>query len=581
MTPPEEVSEEPAEREARERSAIVAKYDIGHEDGAQIDPWEDPKFEIYHVTDRYGFIHDDRLPATRSVLERKQQALELSREKKWLDMLAKLERSGRDHKRLDKFRSRAYKGIPDKLRGKVWAHLLRVDEEKQQHPGTYQEMRALARQWSPEVRQIDLDVNRTYRDHIMFRKRYDLQQQALFHVLAAYSMYNSELGYCQGMSQIAALLLMYMNEEDAFWALSVLMTGNLYRMHGLFIHGFPKLLRLQAHHDKIMKKYLPKLKKHMEKNGIDTGIYTLKWFFQCFLDRVPFTLALRLWDAYLLDGEPILVAGAYMILKLHKKTLMRLPMEEILDFLQVRLERDFQFDDDTAIQEMERCLDELRAGKLDRPGAPSDRELPWVLSAPLVDMSTEVRPGTWYRQETVSSYRYSDPTTLACYHYQSSIVLEQAAGSRPRHASVDATRSRADSGFTPATANGLSPSRRRRPTHLSLTQLNLEPTSPGAHVSLEPVSPGKVSIYVSYAANGRRSPADSAQMSLRSRGSSKASVRSPDFGGALGSLGSSKASLRSRGSSRRSARSPDGGAGDTPVTHRVPIFVEASGVELK
>jgi len=39
------------------------------------------------------------------------------------------------------------------------------------------------------------------------------RQQALFHVLAAYSMYNTEVGYCQGMSEIAALLLMYMNEE--------------------------------------------------------------------------------------------------------------------------------------------------------------------------------------------------------------------------------------------------------------------------------------------------------------------------------------------------------------------------------
>lgn len=39
------------------------------------------------------------------------------------------------------------------------------------------------------------------------------RQQALFNVLSAYSMYNTEVGYCQGMSQIAALLLMYMNEE--------------------------------------------------------------------------------------------------------------------------------------------------------------------------------------------------------------------------------------------------------------------------------------------------------------------------------------------------------------------------------
>lgn len=66
-------------------------------------------------------------------------------------------------------------------------------------------MRALARQWSPDLRQIDLDVNRTYRDHLMFRERYGLKQQALFHVLGAYSVYNAEIG-----------LLLYLNSFDTF-----------------------------------------------------------------------------------------------------------------------------------------------------------------------------------------------------------------------------------------------------------------------------------------------------------------------------------------------------------------------------
>ena len=60
MTPPEAGLGEPAapaeSREARERAAIVARYDRGHAPGAIIDAWEDPKLEIYHVTDRYGFI---------------------------------------------------------------------------------------------------------------------------------------------------------------------------------------------------------------------------------------------------------------------------------------------------------------------------------------------------------------------------------------------------------------------------------------------------------------------------------------------------------------------------------------------
>lgn len=93
-------------------------------------------------------------------------------------------------------------------------------------------MLELARKYSQDVRQIDLDVNRTYRDTRMFRERYGREQRALFNVLCAYSIYNSEVGYCQGMSQVAALLLMYMEEEDAFWALSQLMTNTKYGMHG-------------------------------------------------------------------------------------------------------------------------------------------------------------------------------------------------------------------------------------------------------------------------------------------------------------------------------------------------------------
>jgi len=51
-------------------------------------------------------------------------------------------------------------------------------------------MKELGRRVSPDVRQIDLDVMRTFRNQIMFRERYGIKQQALFHVLVAYSMYN-------------------------------------------------------------------------------------------------------------------------------------------------------------------------------------------------------------------------------------------------------------------------------------------------------------------------------------------------------------------------------------------------------
>jgi hypothetical protein len=34
--------------------------------------------------------------------------------------------------------------------------------------------------------------------------------------------------------------------------------------------------------------------------------------------RLPYSLVIRVWDMYLLEGEPIMFAMAYTILKLHR-----------------------------------------------------------------------------------------------------------------------------------------------------------------------------------------------------------------------------------------------------------------------
>ena len=55
---------------------------------------------------------------------------------------------------------------------------------------------------------------------------------------------------------------------------------------GFFVHGFPKLNRYIEHYDKIMFKFLPKLKRKLDKCGCDSILYTLKWFFVVFQERV-------------------------------------------------------------------------------------------------------------------------------------------------------------------------------------------------------------------------------------------------------------------------------------------------------
>uniref|UniRef100_A0A8D0FVW3 Rab-GAP TBC domain-containing protein n=1 Tax=Strix occidentalis caurina TaxID=311401 RepID=A0A8D0FVW3_STROC len=67
---------------------------------------------------------------------------------------------------------RVYKGIPLQVRGQVWSLLLDVEKMKKENEGKYEQMKEQAKSFSSEIKQIDLDVNRTFRNHIMFRDRY-------------------------------------------------------------------------------------------------------------------------------------------------------------------------------------------------------------------------------------------------------------------------------------------------------------------------------------------------------------------------------------------------------------------------
>lgn len=47
--------DDPEFLELQEREQIVSRYEKGP-DSADVDPWENPDFELYKVTDRFGFV---------------------------------------------------------------------------------------------------------------------------------------------------------------------------------------------------------------------------------------------------------------------------------------------------------------------------------------------------------------------------------------------------------------------------------------------------------------------------------------------------------------------------------------------
>ena len=107
---------------------------------------------------------DQRLPEVtkRSERERKQIEVEVSRSKKWAEMMdlndpKKLRKYFEPQaKYREKMINRIYKGVPDSVRGRLWYILLDIKELKETQEGVYERMKEVARRHSPDIRQVTL-----------------------------------------------------------------------------------------------------------------------------------------------------------------------------------------------------------------------------------------------------------------------------------------------------------------------------------------------------------------------------------------------------------------------------------------
>lgn len=79
------------------------------------------------------------------------------------------------------------------------------------------------RQNSSHEKQIRKDLSRTFPEQDYFKDGKGVGQENLFNVVKAYSLYDEECGYCQGMQFIVGPLLMHMPDEEAFSTLVRLM----------------------------------------------------------------------------------------------------------------------------------------------------------------------------------------------------------------------------------------------------------------------------------------------------------------------------------------------------------------------
>uniref|UniRef100_A0A2K6UKD9 Rab-GAP TBC domain-containing protein n=1 Tax=Saimiri boliviensis boliviensis TaxID=39432 RepID=A0A2K6UKD9_SAIBB len=232
----------------QEREDIIMKYEKGHRAGLPADMEPEP-VEIHSRTDHFGITE---LPPVSS-WETKQIQEELRSKIKWMEMLGEWEK----YKNSEKLVRRVYKDIFMNIRGQVWSVLLNIDDTKGKNPSKYQLMKEKGKRSCQHVHQIDLNVRMTLRRHILFS-----EQRELFHVLLAYAEYNPEVGYCRDLSQVAALFLLCLPEEDAFWALAQLLASERHSPQGFHSPNGGTVQGLQDHQEHVAPSSQPKTMWH-------------------------------------------------------------------------------------------------------------------------------------------------------------------------------------------------------------------------------------------------------------------------------------------------------------------------------
>src|SRR5689334_14413687 len=93
--------------------------------------------------------------------------------------------------------------------------------------------------------------------------------------------------YCQGMSGVCGVLLMYVEEEDAFWVLDQLMRASQYRLEDVFRPRFPGLLELAFVHEQLLQRHLPQLAAHLAAEHLQTLTYATRWYMSLFVENLP------------------------------------------------------------------------------------------------------------------------------------------------------------------------------------------------------------------------------------------------------------------------------------------------------
>ncbi|KAF7459391.1 putative GTPase-activating protein [Cryptosporidium felis] len=233
-------------------------------------------------------------------------------------------------------------GIPDEIRSEVWCYLLGSELMISINPCGY--INQLNKDIDEKVgNQICLDLRRTFpnsNDYFINSRNID---NLLERVLNAFASYDIEIGYCQSINFIAAILLINMKEEAAFWTLVQLLSGRRRRkfmvcnwgnIERYYTNGMEGVICDIRVLEELCKEFIPEVSKKLELLEIDFQWFALEWFLCFFITSFPLISISKVLDFIFCFGSNTLFNISIALLDVNKKEILSSrSMEKCMEIL--------------------------------------------------------------------------------------------------------------------------------------------------------------------------------------------------------------------------------------------------------
>ncbi|KAM5147694.1 TBC1 domain family member 4 isoform 2-T2 [Callospermophilus lateralis] len=227
-------------------------------------------------------------------------------------------------------------GVPKSRRGEIWQFLALQYRLRHRLPNKHQppdtSYKELLKRLTAQQHAILVDLGRTFPTHPYFSVQLGAGQLSLFNLLKAYSLLDSEVGYCQGISFVAGVLLLHMSEEQAFEMLKFLMYDLGFRKQYR-----PDMMSLQIQMyqlSRLLHDYHRDLYNHLEENEISPSLYAAPWFLTLFASQFSLGFVARVFDIIFLQGTEVIFKVALSLLSSQETLIMECEnFENIVEFL--------------------------------------------------------------------------------------------------------------------------------------------------------------------------------------------------------------------------------------------------------